>query len=142
MTAQEESNKATVLRFNRDVLENGSIDAINEIISPDFINYTAPPGTPNGPQGIIDFTINMMHKALTGISVQIHDQVIEGDKVVTRKTIYGTHIGNFMGVAPSNEPVAINIIDIITLKNGQYTGHWSIRDAQDMINKSTIANNK
>lgn len=141
MTTQEESNKATVLRFNREVLENGSIDAINEIISPEFINYTAPPGTPNGPQGIIDFTINMMHKALTGISVQIHDQVIEGDKVVTRKTIYGTHIGNFMGVAPSNEQVAINIIDIITIKNGRYTEHWSIRDAQDMINKSAKANN-
>ena len=142
MTAQEELNKATVLRFNREVLENGSIDAINEIISPDFINYTAPPGTPNGPQGIIDFTINAMHKALTGISVQIYDQVIENDKVVTRKTIYGTHIGNFMGVAPSNEPVAINIIDIITVKNGQYVEHWSMRDAQDMINKSAKANNR
>ena len=142
MTEQEESNKATVLRFNREVLENGSIDTIHEIISPEFINYTAPPGTPNGPQGIIDFTINIMHKALTGISVQIHDQVIENDKVVTRKTIYGTHIGNFMGVAPSNEQVAIKIIDIITIKNGQYTEHWSMRDAQDMVDKSAKANNR
>jgi len=142
MTAQEELNKATVLRFNREVLENGSIDAINEIISLDFINYTAPPGTPNGPQGIIDFTINGMHKALTGISVQIHDQVIENDKVVTRKTIFGTHIGNFMGVAPSNEQVAIKIIDIITVINGQYTEHWSMRDAQDMVDKSAKANNR
>jgi len=141
MTAQEKLNKATVLRFNKEVLENGSIDAINEIIAPDFINYSVPPGTPNDPQGIIDFT-NVMHKALNGISVQIHDQVIENDKVVTRKTIYGTHIGSFMGVAPSNEQVAINIIDIITVKNGQYTEHWSIRDAQDMINKSTKANNR
>jgi predicted ester cyclase len=142
MTEQEELNKAIVLRFNKEVLENGSIDAINEIISPDFINHTAPPGTPVGPQGIIDFTINMMHKALTGISVQIHDQVIENDKVVTRKTIYGTQVGSFMGVAPSGEQVAINIIDIITLKNGQYTEHWSIRDIQDMIDKSAKANNR
>jgi predicted ester cyclase len=141
MTALEELNKATVLRFNKEVLENGSIDAINEIIAPDFINYSAPPGTPNGPQGIIDFT-HVMHKGLTSISVQIHDQVIENDKVVTRKTIYGTHIGSFMGVAPSNEQVAINIIDIITVKSGQYTEHWSVRDAQDMINKSTKANNR
>jgi predicted ester cyclase len=142
MTEQENLNKATVLRFNKEVLENGSIDAINEIISPDFINHTAPPGTPVGSQGIIDFTINMMHKALTGISVQIHDQVIENDKVVTRKTIYGTQVGSFMGVAPSGEQVAINIIDIITLKNGQYTQHWSIRDIQDMIDKSAKANNR
>jgi len=57
--------------------------------------------------------------------------------VVTRKTIYGTHIGNFMGVAPSHEQVAINIIDIITVKGAQYTEYWSMRDAQDMIDKST-----
>jgi len=65
MTAQEELNKNTVLRFNSEVLENGSIDAINEIISPEFINYSSPPGIPHGPQGMIDF-INVMHKSLTG----------------------------------------------------------------------------
>jgi predicted ester cyclase len=142
MTEQEELNKAIVLRFNREVMQNGNIEAVHEIISPDFINHTAPPGTARGPQGIIDFTINMMHKALTDVSVQIHDQVIENDKVVTRKTIYGTQVGTFMGVAPSGEQVAINIIDIITLKNGQYTEHWSIRDIQDMIDKSAKANNR
>lgn len=136
MTDKEIRNKEVVLRFNREVLENGNTEAIHEIIHPDFINYTAP-GTAPGPQGIIDFTIKIMHKSLTDITVEIHDQVFEDDKVVTRKTINGTHIGNFLGVAPSGKKVKINIIDIITLKDGKYTDHWSIRDIQDMINKSS-----
>lgn len=135
MTEEEKQNKETVLRFNREVLENGKIDAIHEIIHPDFINHTLK-GSARGPQGIIDFTINILHKALTDIKVEIHDQVFEDSKVVTRKTIYGTHIDNFMGVEPSGKRVAIGIIDIIVLSNGQYTEHWSIRDLSGLLNPS------
>lgn len=136
MTEQEKLNKETVLRFNKEVLENGNIDAIYEIIHPDFINHTAK-GLAPGPQGIIDFTVNVLHKALTDIKVEIHDQVIENDKVVTRKTICGTHVDTFMGIAPSGKTAGISIIDIITLKDGQYTNHWSIRDLQDLIAQSS-----
>jgi predicted ester cyclase len=136
MTAQEKLNKEIVLRFNKEVLENGNIDAIYEIIHPGFINHTAKGSAP-GPQGIIDFTVNVLHKALTDIKVEIHDQIFEDDKVVTRKTIYGIHIDTFMGIAPSGKKAGIGIIDIITLKEGQYTDHWSIRDLQDLIAKSS-----
>ena len=135
MTEQEKQNKEIVLRFNREVLENGNIGTIHEIIHPDFINHTLK-GSASGPQGIIDFTINILHKALTDIKVEIHDQVFEDSKVVTRKTIYGTHIDNFMGVEPSGKRVAIGIIDIIVLSNGQYTEHWSIRDLSGLLNPS------
>jgi predicted ester cyclase len=136
MTEQEKLNKETVLRFNKEVLENGNIDAIYEIIHPEFINHTAKGSAP-GPQGIIDFTVNVLRKALTDIKVEIHDQVIENNKVVTRKTVYGTHVGTFMGIAPSGKKAGIGIIDIITLNNGQYTEHWSIRDVQDLIAQSS-----
>ncbi|MEP6611819.1 MAG: ester cyclase [Mucilaginibacter sp.] len=136
MTEQEKQNKETVLRFNREVLENGSLDAIHQIIHPDFTNHTAK-GSPRGPQGIIDFTINILHRALKDVKVEIHDQVFEDSKVVTRKTIYGTHIDTFMGIAASGKKVGIGIIDIITLSNGQYTEHWSIRDVSDLLNPSS-----
>ena len=136
MTDLERQNKETVLRFNREALEQGNIDAINEIIDLEFVNHTMP-GSPKGPQGIIDFTLNILHKGLKNIKVDIHDQVIEDDKVVTRKTIRGIHTDVFMGIKPSGKEVNIQIIDIIRLKDGKYTDHWSIRDIQDLINKSS-----
>jgi predicted ester cyclase len=136
MTAQERLNKAVVFRFNKEVLEEGNIDSINEIIHPEFINHTAP-GSVKGPKGIIDFTVNILRKALVDIKVEIHDQVVERDKVVTRKTITGIHVGPFMGIQPSNKRVDLRIIDIIALREGQYTDHWSIRDIQDLVNKSS-----
>lgn len=136
MTKQEIQNQNTVLRFNREVLEEANVDAIHEIIHPDFINHTAPNLAP-GPQGIIDFTINVLHKAISNINVEIHDQVVEDQKVVTRKTIRGIHTGTFIGIPASGKEVAIGIIDIIYLKDNKYTDHWSIRDMQDVINKSS-----
>ncbi|MBS1532670.1 MAG: ester cyclase [Bacteroidetes bacterium] len=136
MTDLERQNKEIVLRFNREALEQGKIDVVNEIIGEDFVNHTMP-GSPKGPQGIIDFITNVLHKGLKNIVVDIHDQVVEGDKVVTRKTIRGVHTDVFMGIKPGGTEVSVQIIDIVTLKDGKYTDHWGLRDIQDVINKSS-----
>jgi predicted SnoaL-like aldol condensation-catalyzing enzyme len=39
---EQELNKAVVTRFNREVLEQSDFSAYQEIVSPDFINHTAP----------------------------------------------------------------------------------------------------
>lgn len=50
-----EQNKATVTRFNKEFIEGGDINAFNEIIAPEFLNQTAPPGVPKGPEGVMYF---------------------------------------------------------------------------------------
>ena len=68
----------------------------------------------------------VLRPALNGLSVVIHDQVCEGDKVTTRKTIKGTHDGTFMGIEPTGRAVAIDVIDIIRVREGRYVEHWGI----------------
>jgi predicted ester cyclase len=58
----------------------------------------------------------------------IHDQVAEGDKVVTRKSFTGTHQGDFMGVPPTGRKVTIEVIDIVRVENGQIVEHWNVVD--------------
>jgi predicted SnoaL-like aldol condensation-catalyzing enzyme len=135
MTEQEKINKEIVLRFNYQVIEKNDQQALNELVNPDFINHTAPPGSVQGPQGLAIF-FNALHKAFTEIKIEIYDQVAEGDKVVTRKAITGIHIAPLFGITPGNKRASINIIDIIKVKDGQYTDHWSVRDMQDVISKS------
>ena len=54
MTTSEQ-NKATVTRFNKEFIEKGDMKAFSEIIAPEFINQTAPPGVPKGPEGVMYF---------------------------------------------------------------------------------------
>lgn len=119
-------NKEVVLRFNHDFIEKGDLAAFDEIMAPDFINRTAAPGMSPGSDGMF-FTLNqVLRPAFPDLRVEIHDQVAEGDKVTTRKTIHGTHLGPLQGIAPTGRSISIEVIDIVRLHGGRYAEHWGI----------------
>jgi predicted ester cyclase len=121
-----ESNKAAVLRFNREVIEQGNEAAFRELMAPNFINRTAPPGTPNGSDGIWHTFERVLRPAFPDLRVQIHEQVAERDKVTTRKTIHATHRGELLGVPATNRRVVIDVIDIVRVEDGKYAEHWGL----------------
>ena len=121
-------NKHIVARFNREVIEQGNMQTFNELVAADFINHTAPPSTPNGRDGFAAFFTNVLRPALPDLTVELHDQIAEGDKVVTRKTISGTHKGMFLGVPATGRRIRINVTDIVRISNGQYAEHWGNAD--------------
>ena len=122
-----EQNKQIVIRFNREFIEKNSFDAFKELVADNFINHTAPPGVPNGPEGMLGY-MNMFHSAFTNVKVEIYDQLTDGDKVVTRKAITAIHTGPFMGIEAKGKKVSLPVMDIIRIENGKYAEHWAVRD--------------
>jgi predicted ester cyclase len=130
---QLEKNKAVVVRFNKEVIEGGSEEAFRDLMAPDFVNRTAAPGVAPGPDGML-FTFNrILRPALPDLRVEIHDQIAEGDKVTTRKTLHGTHRGELLGIPPTNRAVAIDVIDIVRVKDGRYAEHWGINTLASVL---------
>jgi len=121
-----EANKAVIRRVNTEAFAGGSLAAFKELVAADFINRTAPPGTPNGPETLWNTFQNILRPALSQLSVEIHDQVAEDDKVTTRKTFSGVHTGVLMGIEPTGRSVSIDVIDIVRIRDGQYAEHWGI----------------
>jgi len=132
-----EKNKEIVARFNKEGIEGKDITVFEELLADNFINHSAPAGMPAGRDGMIAFFRTVLWESLADVSVEIHDQVAEGDKVVTRKTIHGIHVGDFLGQPASNKKLKLHIIDIVKLLNGQYIEHWRAWDAQDVIRQIT-----
>jgi predicted ester cyclase len=95
-------------------------------MAPGFINHSAPEGAPKGPEGMWLTFHNILRPALSDLRVVIHDQIAEGDRVTTRKTITGIHEGTLLGIAPTNKAIAIDVIDIVRIENGQYAEHWGV----------------
>ena len=120
------TNKAAVVRFNREVIEQGNEDSFRALVAPGFVNRTAPPGMSAGADGMLFTFKRVLRPAFPDLKVEIHDQVAEGDKVTTRKTLRGTHRGELLGIPATNEAVAIEVIDIVRLENGRYAEHWSV----------------
>jgi creatinine amidohydrolase len=127
------ANKAAVLRFNRDVIERGDEAAFRELMAPGFVNRTAAPGMSPGADGMRATFENVLRPALGELRVEIHDQVAEGDKVTTRKTIHGTHRGTLLGVPATGEPVAIDVIDLVRLEGGRYAEHWGVNTLPSVL---------
>jgi predicted ester cyclase len=124
--ATKAANKAVVVRFNREVIEQGRETALRELVAEDFVNRTAPAGSPATREALLATFNQILRPALPDLAVEIHDQIAEGDKVTTRKTIHGTHRGELLGIAPTQQRVAIEVIDIVRVKDGRYVEHWGI----------------
>ena len=124
MTTQER-NKQTVTRFNKEFIEKGDVAVFEELMAADFVNRSAATlNIPAGRDGIKDYILDVLHKALTDIQVEIFDQIAEGNTVVTRKAISGIQIGELLGRPATNERMVMHAIDIVTLRDGQYVEHW------------------
>src|SRR5918998_5340514 len=130
MSAEE--NKATVRRFVDEVQSGGNIDAIDELCSPEFVNYSAPPGVPSDCEGVKLVTA-MFRQAFPDSYFTVEDMIAEGDKVVTRKTFHGTHEGEFMSIPPSGRTVNVSLIDVVRISDGQVVEHWSVGDNLGMM---------
>ena len=126
-------NKAVVVRFNKEVIERGDEAAFRELMAPDFVNRTASPGAPTGPEGMFNTFNRVLRPAFPDLSVEIHEQIAEGDKVTTRKTIRGTHRGDLFGVAPTGKSVAIDVIDIVRIADGRYAEHWGVNTLPSVL---------
>ena len=127
-----DSKKTVVLRFNRDVIERGDRDAFEALMAPTFINRSAPPGAPSDGESMWNTFDRVLRPAIAGLTVTIHDQISEGDKVTTRKTISGTHNGPLLGVEPTGKPMRIDVIDIV-VKDGRYAEHWGINNLPTVL---------
>ena len=75
----------------------------------------------------------MFRQAFPDSYSAIEVMIAEGDKVATRKTFYGTHQGEFMGIPPTGRQVSIALIDIVRVADGKVMEHWSMGDSLGMM---------
>ncbi len=116
-----EQNEA-VVRQVLALIDERNLDEAFELYALDYI-YHGPAGELRGRDGIR----GLWEVFLTGfpdLHSTIEDMVSEGDKVVLRWRIEGTHTGEFMGVAPSNKKITLGITEIFRIANGQLVEAW------------------
>jgi steroid delta-isomerase-like uncharacterized protein len=122
-----EQHKALVNRFVSEYQTGHDEDVLYELLAEDFIDHSATPGAPPGRDGV-KAAFDAFHAAFAGFRAQVHDQIAEGDRVVTRKSFTGRHVGEFMGVPPTGRDIRIDVIDIVRIADGRIVEHWNVVD--------------
>ncbi|MGI8625510.1 MAG: ester cyclase [Geodermatophilaceae bacterium] len=101
--------------------------ALAEVISEDFINHEAPPGTPPG-LGSITYFMHMLAGAFADQRWTIHRVLTESDTVAIHCTHSGRHVGEYFGVPPTGRRFAYKQMHMIRVVNGKGVEHWAVRD--------------
>lgn len=122
-----EDNKELVRRFYAEI-DAGNIDAMDDLVAEDYLDHHPPfPGLPAGREGLKQ-AFRIFLSATPGIH-EIEDQVAEGDKVATRLTATGRHVGELPGpLPPTGAQLRETAVAIHRIQNGKIVEHWSDRD--------------
>jgi steroid delta-isomerase-like uncharacterized protein len=131
MSAEE--NKAIFRRYVEEVGNEGNFDLADEI----FDRYLAhqPDGSvlERGPEDVKRF-MGEFREAFPDFHSEIEDQIAEGDKVVTRWRMHGTHRGEFRGIVPTGNTLDITGIGIFRFsEEGKVVESWDNLDQLGMM---------
>jgi len=131
-----EQNKAVVRRLVEEVWNKKNLAMADELFAVDFVNHAAPPGTPPGPGATKQF-ITIIHAAFPDLRFVTEDLIAEGDRVVVRATVRGTHNGVFptpIGIiAPTGKQVTMTGIIIFRIAGGKVAEEWVNRDMLGLL---------
>src|SRR5215211_7683112 len=97
-----EANKVVSRRFLEEVLSQGHVDLLDDIMAPGHVlsGPGALPGLPPGPEGT-KIQIGVYRTAFPDLHITVDEQVAEGDMVVTRWTGTGTQQGALNDIPPT-----------------------------------------
>jgi hypothetical protein len=127
-STQTENNKKICHRFFEELHNNHNLKIIDELVDKAVVSHDPFPGQAPGADGLKE-TIQMFQNAFPDLHVEIRDMLAEGNRVMTRLSVRGTHAGPFLDATPTHNPVAYDEIIILRLANGKIVEHWAVADA-------------
>jgi steroid delta-isomerase-like uncharacterized protein len=128
-----EANKELARRFFHAAWNEGDMQMIDELTKPDAIDHSTVKGKTETGSESFKQIVSMFRAAMPDIHLTIEDEIAEGDKVVHRWSLHGTHTGELMGVPPTGKQVAFTGTTIVRIKDGKITERWANVDELDML---------
>lgn len=126
-----EENKHIVRRY-QEIYNSNDLDALGEVVAEHLMMPKVMPGLPPGLAGA-----KRVHETtLIGMPdwhTTIEDLIAEGDKVVARITMRGTHTGDFWGMPPTGNKVSFTGIYIVRIQDGKIVEHWGEEDGVALL---------
>ena len=93
-----------------------------EIYADDYVEHSG-----RNPSGLAAAAQNWKSQfaAIPDVSVEVHDVIAGGDRIVARTTYSGTHTTPFFaGIAPTGRRFSFGTIDIWRVQGGKLAEHW------------------
>jgi steroid delta-isomerase-like uncharacterized protein len=127
-----EDLKTTNEHFYDEVFRRRNVDAIDELLTEDFVEHTPAPGQAMDRQGAKDF-IGQVLQAFPDLDVEIENEIAEGDTVSAVVRMTGTHRAEFAGVPATGRKVSVYAMDVTRVRDGRFSEHWGLADMSGLM---------
>ena|SRR5690349_1576052 len=125
-------NKELVRRFYKEVYVDWNMAVADALLSPTFVSHDWPKGGPTGPRAFRNY-YSALRSAVPDAHYVVDDLIAEGDKVVVRWRLLGTHQRAFNGIPPTGAAITLRGIAIYRLEAGKLIERWVVSDLYGVL---------
>lgn len=134
-TTQELENKILYQRLT-DALNSCDMAlisaAIDDIFLPDAVLRTPLKVDATG-AALVKQLWGLLLRGFPDLHVEAEDVIAEGDKVVSRNTVTGTHQGEYMGIPATGKVITWNEMFIVRVTDGRVAESWGVVDVASQM---------
>lgn len=121
--------KGMVQKFYDEAINQNKLELADSFFSPEAIEHE-PVSNPSLPMNeSFKAAFRMLRFGFPDLSFKVEEMLVEGDKVVVRFRMQGTHRGRFTHFAPTGKHIDIPGIDILRISQGRCVEHWGFMDS-------------
>src|SRR5215203_4501023 len=133
-----EENKAIFRRYVEEVPNRGNLEVADEIFGRYLAHQSDGSTLERGPEDVKRFT-EEYRSAFPDWRISIDEQIAEGDKVVNRVTLRGTHQRQFRDMAPTGKEVEVKAVTIFRFsEEGKIVETWDYFDQLRLMRQSIV----
>jgi predicted ester cyclase len=114
--------KTLVRRYYEEVVSTGAVHRVPEFISPDYAevynNVTYPMGIEGAKEHILG-----VRGTYPDLRITVEQQIAEGEWVVSRVTVRGTHEGVWLGMRPTGKVLEMTGVNVDRVVRGLIVEH-------------------
>jgi hypothetical protein len=129
-TDQVTANKAAFSRFHEAVNTGDAkviSKTIDEVVDPGLLFHAPVPAGATGAQALKQVWTVLL-RAFPDLHVAVEDMIAEGDKVVARNTVTGTHLGEYRGIPATGKSVTYSEIFVVRFAGRRIAEIWGVVD--------------
>jgi len=127
-----ETNKQLARRIPLEAYNQGNIAVFDEVVAETIEDHFPPPGFPAGREGYKLF-VPALRAAFPDLQTTLDLEIADGEKVVHRITVRGTHKGEFQGIPATGKRVTWTETHILRFANGAIVEHWGNADQSGLM---------
>ena len=126
------ANAAVARRFVSDVVNEGRMNAIPDLVHPGY-KYHGPAGVEAEGIAGAEQVISEFRSGFSDLRAEITSEIAQDDRVALTIVLTGTQIGELAGIPPTGERIELPLAIITRIEDGLIVEDWEYYDSGTIV---------